>query len=407
MSDAESIVREVRDYNAGREPERLAMKYRAMRQDPFVFMRGTCHLYYRAWPAHDARLNDAPLGWISGDLHLENFGSYKGDNRLVYFDLNDFDEAALAPVTWELSRWICSILVAAESLSISHDEALQLCRIGLDSYAQALASGKARWLERETAKGMIRDLLNPLTLRNRKTFLNGRTRLRKGARTLKVDGKHALALEATEKEALFSFMQQYDKSQANPGFFRPLDAARRIAGTGSLGIARYVILVEGRGSPDGNFLIDLKQAVPSALAPYLQCRQPAWDSEAQRVTSVQQWAQAIAPAFLSPVEFGGKPFVLKGLQPTQDRLALAEWNGKFKRLEQVIRSMGQLAAWSQLRSGGRAGAAIADEWVAFGLRRDWQEPLLGYAVGYAEQVRNDWQEYSREYDRAGSKWLER
>lgn len=404
MSDAGNIIRTVRDYNAGREPERLAMKYRAMRQDPFVFMRGTCHLYYRAWPAQDASLNDAPLGWISGDLHLENFGSYKGDNRLVYFDLNDFDEAALAPVSWELSRWICSILVAAESLSISHDEALQLCRIGLDSYVQALANGKARWLERETAKGMIRDLLNPLTLRNRKTFLNGRTRLRKGTRTLKVDGKRALALDATEKEVLFSFMQQYAKSQDNPDFYRPLDAARRIAGTGSLGIARYVILVEGRGSPDGNFLIDLKQAVPSALAPYLQCKQPVWRSEAHRVASVQQWAQAIAPAFLSAVEFRGKPFVLKGLQPTQDRLALAEWNGKFKRLEQVIRSMGQLAAWSHLRSGGRAGAAIADEWVAFGLRRDWQQPLLEYAVGYARQVRRDWQEYSSEYDKAGAEW---
>ena len=87
-----NIVDSILKYNAGREPERVALKYRAMRQDAFSFMRGTCHLYYQDWPASDRQLNDAPLAWICGDLHLENFGCYKGDNRLVYFDLNDFDE---------------------------------------------------------------------------------------------------------------------------------------------------------------------------------------------------------------------------------------------------------------------------------------------------------------------------
>ena len=44
-------------------------------------------------------LPHSPVCWICGDLHIENFGSYKGDNRLVYFDLNDFDESILAPVS--------------------------------------------------------------------------------------------------------------------------------------------------------------------------------------------------------------------------------------------------------------------------------------------------------------------
>ncbi len=56
------------------------------------FLRGTCHLFYERLP-QQALLDDAPPVWICGDMHLENFGSYKADNRLVYFDNNDFDEA--------------------------------------------------------------------------------------------------------------------------------------------------------------------------------------------------------------------------------------------------------------------------------------------------------------------------
>ncbi|NJK53097.1 MAG: DUF2252 family protein, partial [Leptolyngbyaceae cyanobacterium SU_3_3] len=66
----------------------------------FVFLRGSCHLFYEDLPT-DSRLDAAPHTWICGDLHLQNFGSYKGDDRLVYFDINDFDEAALAPCTWD------------------------------------------------------------------------------------------------------------------------------------------------------------------------------------------------------------------------------------------------------------------------------------------------------------------
>lgn len=397
------VTRSILDYNAGREPERLAMKYFAMRQNAFAFMRGSCHLFYQDWPASDKQLNAAPLAWISGDLHLENFGCYKGDNRLVYFDLNDFDEAALAPASWELGRWLSSILVAASSLQVSDNEALELCRQGLDSYATALTTGKARWLERETAKGMIRDLLNPLTLRDRSTYLGSRTKLRNGKRMIKLDGKRTLTLAAQEKTDVMTFVEEFAKQQADPVFYRPIDAARRIAGTGSLGVARYVILVEGRGSPDGNYLIDLKEAIPSALSPYVG-KSSKWQSEAHRVVNVQQWAQAIAPAFLSAVSFQGKPFVLKGLQPTQDRLALNKWNGKLKRLEQVIRSMGEIVAWSHLRSGGRAGAAIADEWIQFGTQCNWQAPLLEYATSYARKVEADWIKYSSEYDRTGKNW---
>src|SRR5574337_103652 len=95
------IVDVIRRFNADRDPERLEMKYARMRTDAFSFLRGSCHLFHARRPSEPV-LRKSPAVWCCGDMHLENFGSYKGDNRQVYFDLNDFDEALLAPLAREL-----------------------------------------------------------------------------------------------------------------------------------------------------------------------------------------------------------------------------------------------------------------------------------------------------------------
>ena len=112
-----AAVRQIQIFNAGREPERLAMKYRAMRASTFAFLRGSCHLFYDRLPRGGV-FKSAPAVWVCGDLHLENFGSYKGDNRQVYFDVNDFDESALAPASWDLVRFLTSLQVGLDGMEI-------------------------------------------------------------------------------------------------------------------------------------------------------------------------------------------------------------------------------------------------------------------------------------------------
>jgi uncharacterized protein (DUF2252 family) len=374
------------------------MKYKAMRGSPFVFLRGTCHLFYERLP-RDKMLDDAPPVWICGDLHLENFGSYKADNRLIYFDNNDFDEACLAPALYELVRLLTSVLVGAADLDLSRAQALALCHTAVDAYGAALAFGKARWIEAETSVGMVRDLFDALASRTRAAHLDRRTVLRGKSRMLKVDGKKALPVSDAQRSAVTQFMQRFAAEEPNPEFYRILDVARRIAGTGSLGVDRYVILVEGKGSPDGNFLIDLKEALPSSLAPHLHTPQPNWQSEAQRVVEVQRRNQAVSQAFLHAVDFNQRSYVLRSLQPSEDRVALSDWNGKLPRLEEVVNSMAELSAWAHLRSGGRQKSSIADDLIAFGNRRDWQLPLIGIATRCEAQVQVDWKAYCEAYDR--------
>ncbi|MPW08014.1 DUF2252 domain-containing protein [Paraburkholderia sp. CNPSo 3155] len=395
MSDVAKIIA---SFNAGRDPERLAMKYKAMRGSPFVFLRGTCHLFYQRLP-HANVLDDAPHVWICGDMHFENFGSYKGDNRLVYFDNNDFDEACLAPAPYELVRLLTSVLVGAADLKLSRAEALALCHTALDAYGAALAYGKSRWIEAETATGMVRDLFVALASRTRAAHLDRRTVLKGKTRMLKVDGKKALPVSDERRAAVVQFMRQFAATEPNPDFYRTLDVARRIAGTGSLGVDRYVILVEGKGSPDGNYLIDLKQALSSSVSAHVTATQPQWHTEAQRVVEVQRRNQAVSQAFLHAVEFNQRSYVLRSLQPSEDRVALADWDGKLPRLAAVINSMAELSAWAHLRSGGRQKSAIADDLIAFGSRRDWQLPLIDLATQCEAQVAADWKAYCEAYDR--------
>lgn len=139
------VATAIQSFNAGRDPERLALKLRKMRGDPFIFLRGSCHLFYERLARHGGALpGPVPVVWACGDLHLENFGSYKGDNRLVYFDINDFDEAALAPCSWDVVRFLGSVRLGALGLGLNDREIDLLCAGYVDAYATALASGNAR-----------------------------------------------------------------------------------------------------------------------------------------------------------------------------------------------------------------------------------------------------------------------
>lgn len=389
------VVAEIQRANAGRDAERLAIKYRAMRDNPFAFLRGSCALFYQRLPRGGV-FKSAPTVWVCGDLHLENFGSYRADNGLAYFDINDCDESALAPASWDLARMLASVSVGAEALGIPARRSPRICEVFVEAYAAALKVGKAYSVERDTASGLIRNLLEAVSERKRPEFLDSRTIARDGKRVLRTDGKKALPVDKRERAVVAAFMREFAAAQSDPAFYRMIDVARRIAGTGSLGIDRYVVLVRGKGSPDGNHLLDLKLALRSALRPTLKTVQPGWKTQAHRIAGVQQRLQAVPMAFLEPVMLGEKPFVLRALQPAQDRIDLSRADAG--ELEQLVGTMGQLVAWAQLRSAGRDGSAIADELIAFGRRKKWKAELLDAGQACAAQVRQDAKAFNAAFD---------
>ena len=142
-------------FNQNRDARFLPMKYKLMASSAFRFFRGSCHLFYEDL-AQNQTWDDQTVAWVCGDLHVENFGSYKSAQNVVYFDLNDFDEAALAHPTWEVIRFLSSVFLAGKELNLLEDDIKRITSTLLNDYLTALQLGKAFALEKETLDGILK-----------------------------------------------------------------------------------------------------------------------------------------------------------------------------------------------------------------------------------------------------------
>ena len=384
-------------FNAGREPERLAMKYDNMRKSAFVYLRGTCHLFPGQLPVLKA-LAKAPAVWSCGDLHLENFGSYKGADELSYFDINDFDESALIPGSLDLVRLLTSIRLACEDLKFKADRVRELIDELLGAYFQELRSGSARSLELNNTMGPVYELLAKSSKAKREKFLDSRTVKKGGKRKLLIDGKKALTASKEQYEQVSEFMKKFSKTQNETEFFEVLDIARRIAGTGSLGLGRYIVLVRGKGNPDDNYLLDLKQAMPSALTGALTLKQPVWASQGERVVTLTRRLHVSPAPIIHAVQMNGTDYMLRDLQPSADKAEFEEKKDGKCSLNNLMRSIGQCTAWSHLRGSGYRGSATTDMLVAFGNDDSWKKVLRKASATTAEAIKAEWKIYSEAYD---------
>ena len=248
---------------------------------------------------------------------------------------------------------------------------------------------------------MVRDLLGSVIRRTRLQLLKARTVKTDRGRRLRLTDR-ALPIEKPQREELKAFIERFGASRGEQRFYRLLDAARRVAGKGSLGLERYVLLVEGKGSPRANYLLDLKGAVPSTL-PMIGGRHSfQWETQARRVVTTQRLAQAISPALLHAVTIGRRPFVLKELQPMTDRLDLARWDGRIERLESAVASMAAVTAWAHLRTCYRYGACSIEDLQRYVAGSRWQRALPTLAARCAERSLEQWSAYGQVYDAGGT-----
>src|ERR1041385_5086429 len=84
--------------DAVRWPHAIALKLDKLDRDPFAFFRGTLPQYVRRLKPQLKGPLAQPLGLVTGDLHLENYGTFQGQRGSIVFDLNDFDEVVWAPL---------------------------------------------------------------------------------------------------------------------------------------------------------------------------------------------------------------------------------------------------------------------------------------------------------------------
>ncbi|HEY8897898.1 MAG TPA: DUF2252 family protein [Niastella sp.] len=391
-----SVAERIKQFNSNRLPPYTDFKYRAMAKDAFTFYRGTAHLFYEDL-IHANTLPASPLAWICGDLHLENFGSYKGDNRLVYFDINDFDESALAPAAFDLVRMTTSIITALIVMGATAAEAKNMAFLFLKTYSAVLAKGRSRYIEPQTASGIVRSFLLKVSERKQKELIKERTIKKMGKPALLIDNERLFKLDSSLKSLLCAFALTWMRNSAHQHRFQVIDAGFRLAGTGSIGMKRYLFLLERANGARKYLLLDMKHSQPAVLQSLLAVKQPAWSSEAERIVAIQERMQNISPALLGVGTFNNESYVIKEMQPTADKINFAALENRYTHIEDVLKNMALLAASAHLRSSGRQGAAVADELIEFGGNASWVGSIITYAWQYASQVKADHQQYLAAY----------
>jgi uncharacterized protein (DUF2252 family) len=391
------ISERLKAFNQDRLPDMIPLKYEAMTENSFRFYRGTCHLFYEDL-ALSPSLPLSPHVWICGDLHIENFGSYKGDNKVVYFDLNDFDESVLAPALYEVVRMVTSIFIAFESLEIEQEKALKMAALFVKEYGQTLASGKAISIDPRTAKGIVCEFLNTVDKTSEKQLLKKRTISKKKRIMLSLEDERHFKLDKKLKGELTVHVNEWIKNSSDgPYNYIVKGAVFRLAGTGSIGVKRYLFLLKSTNTKNKYLLVDMKQSTASSLIPYVGVKQLAWESEAERITTIQRRMQNVSASLLSTTIFRGESYVIQELQPVKDTIKFKLLKDEYRDIYQVISDMAALTASAQLRSGGVQGSSIIDELSAFGKSDDWQQPLLDYSKKYSEKVKRDYLQFLKDY----------
>ena len=378
-------------------PDMVKLKYEAMTENAFRFYRGTCHLFYEDL-AKNNKLPTSPKTWLCGDLHIENFGSYKGENKLVYFDINDFDEAILAPACFELARMVTSIFIAFDNLEIEQEKALKMAELFLRTYSQRLATGKPISLEPRTAKGIVCNFLTAAAKAKNTDILKKKTVDKKKTVKLSLEDEKHFKIEKSLRKRLKAHMNEWIiTSNDGPYNYKVKDVVFRLAGTGSIGVKRYLFLLKSTNTKNKYLLVDMKQSTVPSMQPYHADIQPVWESEAERIITTQKRMQNVSASLLGNTIFENQSFVIQELQPVKDTIKFKLLKEDYRDMYQVIDDMAALTASAELRSGGIQGSAIIDELISFGQANNWQEVVIKYCNQYARQVKQYYMQFTRDY----------
>src|SRR5947209_3815812 len=93
-------------------PDDLKTKHRAMRKDVFSFLRATFYRWAQVFPEVVPQVASAPRVLAVGDLHVENFGTWRDAEGRLVWGINDFDEGWRLPHTNDLVRLATSTLLS-------------------------------------------------------------------------------------------------------------------------------------------------------------------------------------------------------------------------------------------------------------------------------------------------------
>jgi uncharacterized protein (DUF2252 family) len=306
-------------------------KFRKMAADPFAFYRGSACLFYADMATTEDRWCDERTSrvWIQGDLHAENFGTYMDSAGRIVFDVNDFDEAYVGHLSWDLRRFVASFALMAWRKALSDDAIAELIGVYLSSYLDQVQAftrsdeDRSFALVKDNTEGAVHDVILETATRTRLGLLQRLTVVERHERRF-ADLPHNRRLEDAERDRVMAALDRYRETVVPPRRRRDVayDVKDVVAtggfGIGSAGLPAYNVLLEGYDQAlENDVVLSIKQgnvSAPSRIVDDPEIR-AYFEHEGHRTAVSQRALQANASQFLGYTEIGGVGFVVAELSP--------------------------------------------------------------------------------------------
>ena len=384
----------------GRVPALVKLKYELMAESPFGYFRG-------AAPVMAADLavlpNTGIVSQLCSDAHVRNLGAYAAPDGRLVFDINDFDETIRGPFEWDLKRMAASVTLAGRGSGHKDSSARRAVEQCIERYcAQMRAFAKMPHLEvgryqvhrlgqvapvhaallkaeRATPQHTLAQLTEPASAKP------GAPRRFKEAKPMltRVTGSQALAVLAS----LGPYREMLEPQRQHLlSFYRPVDVAFKVVGTGSVGLRDYCIYFEGNG-PDDPLFLQIKEEPASAYAPYLPDAYPAHHN-GQRVAEGQRAMQLQSDPFLGWTHIGGRQYLVRQLNDHKGSIELEDMAGG------ALTAFGQVCGELLARGHARSGDPLVIAGY-LGSGSSFAEALGRFGSLYADQTEKDWQALRR------------
>lgn len=410
------------------------IKYQKMADSPFIFYRGTAHLYYQDLNQQQMLANSdfntsQTITWIQGDMHIQNYGAFDDDNGTVIFDLNDFDEAWVDSYLYDIYRASASLILVAREQGFNDatsqqqivDAFSEMYLDTVDSYRNNNDEKDAQ-VKESNAYGLLDDFLADVEADNSREKMLDKWSYDAGSQRY-FDLSHAnlQAVTSAERHAVANAISQYYLNissglQGNHSYFAQLDIARRVnAGTGSLGTERFYVLIEGSSTSDNNDrILDVKkQGLPSVF-PYLSASSQqnllhefSASEQGCRVVEAQKAMLTDVDDHLGCTVINGDSYSVRERSPFKESFDTTDLTS-MTRFTKLAEQWGQILATAHSRADADHDANFVPyqfedvmDSVADHRHAEFRAEVYAFAKSYAAQVEADYQLFTQLFNSGG------
>ncbi len=418
-TDRPDPVALLEEQDTTREPDLVPVRHGRMMVSPFTFYRGGAKIM----AADLATIPRAGLDvQLCGDAHLSNFGVYASPERILLFDLNDFDETLPGPFEYDVARLSASFVVAARDNGFSDADARSVASRSVGAYREAMADfAQMRTLDvwysrldadeviargiasakkhRQKAASRAEKALAKARTKDSVQALSKLTEVSDGQRRIVSDppvivplrdltSTFGVSVSDDEVQAgLHSLLRAYrstlpDDRRHLLERYELVDVARKVVGVGSVGTRAWIALFRGRDDEDPLFL-QVKQATRSVLEDHLpksRFRQPG-----ERVVQGQRMMQAASDIFLGWTK-GVRDDIFYYWRQLRDMKGSAVIE---EQDPQAMTYYARVCGWTLARAHARSGDAVAIA-AYLGSSDRFDRAMTDFAVRYADQNERDY-----------------